>query len=687
MRKESGIFKRNRRGDRGQGMLEFALVLPLLLLVLMAIIDFGWILLVYSNIFNATREGVRYGVTRPRDYYGIDSSARTKISVVPPDDVEIYVWYDHGPNTPSTDVFTDTNQVQVGDRVIVDAQYSVTPITPLLQPIIGDLQLQAQGARTIQTLGDAVSPPPPGPGGGGGGGGGGGDPPTATPTPVPSPTPEPSVTITSTVEPTLTPTPYFYEPIVIHDPVYDGSTVVTGTAEPGQTVRIRDLMDSAFPGANDTTIVQADGTFEFTGLPPLLAGHVIEVSGYEASDLATVQGELDPIQVNAPVCHADTVVDGTAQVGRAVRLHVMETGYQVSMEVGEDGIFSFDMLTNLPLQRGQHVEVTGYGRTSGILTVDGCEYPDPYIVISPQCGGPSTTQVEVQGFNWYYHNANDDTINVTWPDGSSVTVNVTNMITSWQTTLSGFTVDPEVEFHLVTAESQKASASTFFKNPCPIPNVVITHFDMVTTTTPISTYQPLTFTVQVENNGAIAVNSLFWVDLYTGEPVSNTTGAAWAAVSSLNSGDSKVVTLTHSFEVTGTYQLWALADSQDQVIEAEEGDNTAGPVEVVVSEEGIPPTSSNPGTGVIEGETWISLTGVPVPQGRVEVRVYDENDDLVAMTFSDEGADYTVSGLGSGTYTVIAETWVDSTRYVAIRSDIEVVDGETTTVVLVMYES
>lgn len=683
MRNESRTFRRNRRGGKGQGMLEFALVLPLFLLVLMAIIDFGWILLVYSNIFNATREGVRYGVTRPRDYYGIDSSARTKISVVPSDDVEIYVWYDHGPNTPSTDIFTDTNQVQVGDRVVVDAQYAVTPITPLIQPIIGQLSLHAQGARTIQTLGDAVSPPPPGPGGPGGPGAGG-DPPTATFTPVVTPSITPAATVTGTLQPTQTPTPYLYDPIIIHEPLNEGTTVVTGTAEPGQIVRIRDLMDNTFPGGTDTAIVQADGTFEFTGLPPLLAGHVIEVSGYEASDLATVGGQLDAIQVTTPVCHGDVVVGGTAEPERTVRLHVMETGYQVSVVVDTGGNFSFDLLPELPLQRDQHIEVTGYGRTSSIITVEDCGYPDPYIVIVPQCGGPNTTEVLVKGYNWSYQNKNDDIV-IAWDGGTSVTwdAEADGQLEEWDVMLTGVTVDAEL--HTVRATGDKIEATAFFINPCPIPNVVITHFDLVTTTTPISTYQPLDFSVTVENNGAIAINSLFWLDLYNGTPVTGTTGVAWAGVSSLGVGESKVVTLTHSFETTGTYQLWALADSQDQVAEAEEADNTDGPVEVVVSEEGDPPSSPNNGTGIIEGETWVSLTGVPVPHDRAEVRVYDDTNTLVATTFSDSDAAYTVNNLAAGTYTIIAEAWIDGIRYVGIRSDVEVFDDQTTTAVLIMY--
>ncbi len=51
------------RRQRGQSLVEFALVLPIFLLVVMATVDFGWALRNYITVTNAAREGARYGVT------------------------------------------------------------------------------------------------------------------------------------------------------------------------------------------------------------------------------------------------------------------------------------------------------------------------------------------------------------------------------------------------------------------------------------------------------------------------------------------------------------------------------------------------------------------------------------------------------------------------------------------------
>lgn len=48
-----------RRGERGASAVEFALVVPLLLAILFAMIDFGFAINRYTMLNNATREGVR----------------------------------------------------------------------------------------------------------------------------------------------------------------------------------------------------------------------------------------------------------------------------------------------------------------------------------------------------------------------------------------------------------------------------------------------------------------------------------------------------------------------------------------------------------------------------------------------------------------------------------------------------
>jgi hypothetical protein len=51
-----------RRVGRGQSLVEFALVLPLLIVVMVAIFDLGRAVFVYNAVSNAAREGVRLAI-------------------------------------------------------------------------------------------------------------------------------------------------------------------------------------------------------------------------------------------------------------------------------------------------------------------------------------------------------------------------------------------------------------------------------------------------------------------------------------------------------------------------------------------------------------------------------------------------------------------------------------------------
>lgn len=51
----AGILKH----ERGQGLVEFSLVLPLFLVLILAAVDFGWALRAYIVCTNAAREGAR----------------------------------------------------------------------------------------------------------------------------------------------------------------------------------------------------------------------------------------------------------------------------------------------------------------------------------------------------------------------------------------------------------------------------------------------------------------------------------------------------------------------------------------------------------------------------------------------------------------------------------------------------
>ncbi len=57
-KKKKGLF----RGESGQSMVELAVCLPLLLLLVFGIIDFGWLFYNKMGVENASREGARYAI-------------------------------------------------------------------------------------------------------------------------------------------------------------------------------------------------------------------------------------------------------------------------------------------------------------------------------------------------------------------------------------------------------------------------------------------------------------------------------------------------------------------------------------------------------------------------------------------------------------------------------------------------
>lgn len=71
-----GAFDR-KRSDGGQALLEFALVLPFLLLVFLGILDLGRVYFEVIGLTSAAREGVRYLSVHPEDvdnmFYGTES--------------------------------------------------------------------------------------------------------------------------------------------------------------------------------------------------------------------------------------------------------------------------------------------------------------------------------------------------------------------------------------------------------------------------------------------------------------------------------------------------------------------------------------------------------------------------------------------------------------------------------------
>jgi Flp pilus assembly protein TadG len=128
-----------KRGDLGQGMVEFALVFPLLLLLLFGIFEFGRIMFAYSATMAASREGARYGaaildigggIPQYEDCNGIRSAAKRIGQFAGIDDANINIQYSNSSGIYST-TCPPSQEVQAADTISVTINTSVTPVTPI----------------------------------------------------------------------------------------------------------------------------------------------------------------------------------------------------------------------------------------------------------------------------------------------------------------------------------------------------------------------------------------------------------------------------------------------------------------------------------------------------------------------------------------------------------------------------
>jgi hypothetical protein len=164
-------IKKSRKLSNAQGIVEFALALPFLLLLMFGIIEGGRLLFLYSAVHSASREAVRYGsasgeVTGLTPYYidcaGIQAAAMRIGRFAGVSAADVTISYDNGPGTsffgncplPSGD------DLNLGDRIVVDVVTTWQPLLPLVN--FTSFPITAQSSRTIiKDVPIEGTPPPP----------------------------------------------------------------------------------------------------------------------------------------------------------------------------------------------------------------------------------------------------------------------------------------------------------------------------------------------------------------------------------------------------------------------------------------------------------------------------------------------------------------------------------------------
>ncbi len=156
----------NPLGQHGQGLMEFALILPLLLLLLLGIFDFARIIFMYAQLSNGVREGARYGSVTGLDeadpqYLDCDGirAAAVRAYGLPITPDQIAIEYDNGNVLYlfNCDSHPSLSAIQMGDRVRVTVRAQFRFITPVLSSM-PPLSVTLTSARTVLRGGTVVPP-------------------------------------------------------------------------------------------------------------------------------------------------------------------------------------------------------------------------------------------------------------------------------------------------------------------------------------------------------------------------------------------------------------------------------------------------------------------------------------------------------------------------------------------------
>jgi hypothetical protein len=250
--------------QKGQTLVEFALILPILLLVIFVIIESGRIFQAYITVQHAAREGARYAITGRWDEEfaaepdprvdSIEDIARNSLAglvlagpagydgegriLIGHYEIKIF---GQNPNPPPA--LLEGYAGLPGEKVAVQVAYRLQIITPGLNviapsvPVVGYVeminedfgQLSAGGFPGLREPPTPISNPIPT--------AGASPTPTETPTGTVTPTPTETGTPTETATPSSTPACV----VLIQGDVHEYTTIVTVSGNDGDLIELRDM--------------------------------------------------------------------------------------------------------------------------------------------------------------------------------------------------------------------------------------------------------------------------------------------------------------------------------------------------------------------------------------------------------------------------------------------------------------
>lgn len=124
-----------RSTSKGQSLLEFALVLPVLILLVFGIFDLGYAVFLKNMISNAAREGARTGIVKANG----DAAIRARVRSSAP-----------GLNLPDGQISIAPPSRTFNEPITVTVTYTYQPLTPIISSVVSSVDLSSTSVMYVE---------------------------------------------------------------------------------------------------------------------------------------------------------------------------------------------------------------------------------------------------------------------------------------------------------------------------------------------------------------------------------------------------------------------------------------------------------------------------------------------------------------------------------------------------------
>jgi Flp pilus assembly protein TadG len=138
---------RSRRSARGQGLVEFALIFPVLVIVLVAVFDLGRLVFAYNGITNAAREATRTGIV-DQTIANIQADAIDQATSLGLTASQVDVKF----CKPDGTACSTTKPTTLDALVQVQITYDWQAITPIIGNVVGPVSVTAISRMPIERV-------------------------------------------------------------------------------------------------------------------------------------------------------------------------------------------------------------------------------------------------------------------------------------------------------------------------------------------------------------------------------------------------------------------------------------------------------------------------------------------------------------------------------------------------------